>query len=76
MLSKIIVLLIALGTVRGQACPQSPVVLDLDVSRYLGRWFEIQVFPNTFQPNLACVSATYGYGGENNVTVYNEGVTL
>lgn len=56
-------------------CPTSPIIFDFDATKYLGRWFEIKVFPNFFQPDLSCVSATYGLGGENNVTVFNEGIT-
>jgi len=41
-------------------CPNIPTVASLNVTRYLGTWYEIQKFPTYFQPaTQKCVRATY-----------------
>ena len=74
---SLLVFIVGLGLSQAQSqnCPDSPVNLNFDAAKYLGVWYEIQVFPNPFQPDLSCVSATYGNGGTNNVTVLNKGLT-
>ena len=71
---KIVILAIVIGVIQAQSCPSSPVDLNFDAAQYLGRWYEIKVFPNFFQPDLTCVYATYGVGGVNNITVFNQGI--
>lgn len=50
-----------------QAIPQ------LDVSRYLGRWYEIAKFPNQFQKKcVADTSAEYSLLGNGQISVVNQ----
>ncbi len=42
-------------------CPTVSTIHDLDVSKYLGRWHEIQRDRSlVFETGLDCVTATYG----------------
>ncbi|XVE53679.1 hypothetical protein DITRI_Ditri03aG0022000 [Diplodiscus trichospermus] len=49
------------------------VVKNLDVKRYMGRWYEIASFPSFFQPkNGANTRATYTLNEDGTVLVLNE----
>ncbi|KAL0382948.1 UNVERIFIED_CONTAM: Temperature-induced lipocalin-1 [Sesamum calycinum] len=49
------------------------VVKDLDVERYMGRWYEIASLPSRFQPrNGADTRATYTLNPDGTVHVLNE----
>lgn len=49
------------------------VVRDLDVNRYMGKWYEIASFPSFFQPrNGADTTATYTLNVDGTVHVLNE----
>ena len=37
---------------------------QIDLHRYMGRWYEIASFPNYFQKGCQCTTATYGFQGE------------
>lgn len=47
---------------------------NVDIARYMGRWFEIARFENSFEKGLANVSAVYTLNGDNTVSVVNSGV--
>jgi len=58
-------------------CPKVTVKSDFDVSRYIGTWYEIARYPNSFEdPESRCVKAVYGPSetGPNYITVINSGV--
>ncbi|OVA01348.1 Lipocalin/cytosolic fatty-acid binding domain [Macleaya cordata] len=49
------------------------VVKDLDIKRYMGRWYEIASFPSRFQPkNGINTRATYTLNEDGTVHVLNE----
>ncbi|XP_022999303.1 temperature-induced lipocalin-1-like [Cucurbita maxima] len=49
------------------------VMKDVDLERYMGRWYEIASFPSRFQPkNGANTRATYTLRDERTVNVLNE----
>ncbi|GLT25395.1 hypothetical protein SLA2020_005260 [Shorea laevis] len=49
------------------------VVRNLDIKRYMGRWYEIASFPSTFQPkNGVNTRATYTLKEDGTVNVLNE----
>ncbi|KAI9191493.1 hypothetical protein LWI28_009152 [Acer negundo] len=49
------------------------VVKNLDVERYMGRWYEIASFPSRFQPkNGVDTRATYSLNEDGTVHVLNE----
>lgn len=49
------------------------VVKGIDLSRYMGRWYEIASFPSFFQPrNGADTRATYTLNSDGTVHVLNE----
>jgi len=48
-----------------------PVVSNVDIERYAGKWFEIASFPMKFQKNCFCVTADYTPTDKGYVKVYN-----
>jgi len=50
-----------------------PVVQDLDISRYLGVWYEIARLPTSFEKGLVGVTATYTLRDDGNINVLNQG---
>lgn len=63
------------------ACQSPPVNRDLsvplttvefvDTERYLGRWYEIARFPNSFEENCEGVTADYGKRNDGLISVIN-----
>jgi apolipoprotein D and lipocalin family protein len=49
------------------------VVKDLDIERYLGKWYEISRYDNKFERGLVGVTATYSYRGDGKIMVVNSG---
>ena len=47
---------------------------NVDIERYMGKWFEIARFENSFEKGLMNVSAVYTLNGDNTVSVVNSGV--
>ena len=48
-------------------------VADLDLDRYLGRWYEIAKYPNAFEEGLVAVTADYGRRDDGDIRVLNAG---
>lgn len=46
----------------------------LDVSRYMGRWYEIARFENRFERGMTHVQATYTLQSDGKISVLNEGL--
>ena len=46
---------------------------NLDIEKYLGRWYEIARFPHSFEKNLAGVTATYSLRKDGKIRVVNQG---
>ena len=49
-------------------------VKELDLNRYLGKWYEIARFPHSFEKNLVGVTATYSLKENGKIEVLNEGL--
>lgn len=47
------------------------VVVNLDLERYLGKWYEIARFPNRFERNCAGVTAEYALKDDGKIQVVN-----
>jgi apolipoprotein D and lipocalin family protein len=58
----------------GCASPQPPlaVVDEVDLDRYLGRWYEIASFPQRFQRGCVASTATYTRRDDGRIGVVNE----
>lgn len=50
-----------------------PVALEVDLQRYMGKWYEIARFPHFFEKDLDCVSATYTLREDGRIDVLNQG---
>lgn len=48
-------------------------VADLDLDRYLGKWYEIARFPNSFEKDLVGVTAEYSLMENGKIKVVNSG---
>ncbi len=51
-----------------------PVICDLDLTRYLGKWYEIARLPHKFEDGLENVTATYRLQDDGKIEVLNEGI--
>jgi len=49
------------------------VVEDLDINRYLGKWYEIARYDHRFERNLVGVTATYSFRKDGKIKVVNSG---
>ena len=73
----LLALLIALSaqpaTAQRYGDPSRPIaaINDLDLTRYLGRWYEIARFPNRFERGCAAVTADYALMPDGTISVRN-----
>jgi len=51
----------------------SSTVENVDIERYMGRWYEIARFPNRFEKNLVGVTADYSLNKNGRIKVVNSG---
>ncbi|XP_003926237.1 apolipoprotein D [Saimiri boliviensis] len=63
------------GAAEGQTfhlgkCPMPPVQENFDVNKYLGRWYEIEKIPTTFEKGR-CIQANYSLMDNGNIKVLN-----
>jgi lipocalin len=74
-----VVLILAASLISGCAITGAPVldniqtVVQVDLERYAGVWYEIASLPTTFARNLVCVTATYTIMEDGKVQVLNQG---
>ena len=54
-----IIFLSSCSVLTGKIYPPLEVVSNVDVNKYLGRWYEIARYPNWFQENCFAVTADY-----------------
>lgn len=48
-------------------------VKEVDIYRYLGRWYEIARFPHSFEKGLVGVTAEYSFRKDGKIRVINQG---
>jgi lipocalin len=48
-------------------------VKNVDLKRYVGKWYEIARFDHSFEKNLVGVTATYSFRDDGKIKVLNEG---
>ena len=73
MLSKVQVLLVTLViSISGWATPSDPtVVSNVDLTKYVGTWYEVAHAPNFFQRNCVRSTAEYQIIDASSITVHN-----
>jgi apolipoprotein D and lipocalin family protein len=70
---SILLITIAFSTASAQAADAMQAIPKLDVSRYLGRWYEIAKFPNQFQKKcVSDTSAEYSLLANGQISVLNQ----
>jgi apolipoprotein D and lipocalin family protein len=52
--------------------PDLKVVSQLDLNRYLGKWYEMAAIPQFFQKNCVAATATYSLKDDDSIVVFNE----
>ena len=50
--------------------------MEIQLSKYLGRWYEIARIPSKFQPDLTNVTAEYSLMDNGNIKVVNSGYSF
>ncbi len=73
MKSKIPLLAILLGLISCKSESKLNTVEQVDLQRYLGKWYEIARLPNRFEKGLVCVTATYSLKENGKINVLNQG---
>ena len=61
-----------LGMGARESLPPLQVVPQVDLSRYMGTWYEIARFPHRFQEGCVATKATYALREDGKVDVLNE----
>ena len=61
----------ACATIPAREDPPLQVVSQVDINRYLGRWYEIARYPNWFQENCYAVTADYELSEDGFIRVVN-----
>ena len=56
--------LVVWGTRTRASRPPLEVVPQVDLTRYMGTWYEIARFPHRFEKGCVAAKATYTYAGE------------
>lgn len=59
-------------TTERNGLPELPVVSSVDLSRYVGTWYEIASFPQSFQEGCTATTATYAIRTDGQIDVVNK----
>lgn len=54
--------------------PITPTTTEIDLNRYLGKWYQIAALPQLFSFNTKCVTAEYSLNPDGSVKVVNSQV--
>ncbi|XP_052233291.1 LOW QUALITY PROTEIN: apolipoprotein D-like [Dreissena polymorpha] len=79
MLTKVAIVLFACAYVSAQVphlgkCPHVTVVQNLNVTKYLGGWYEIEKFFFFHRGQETCIKANYSLKSDGHILVYNRGL--
>lgn len=74
MRNQLLILLAIWGLFSCDSGKELPVVHQVDLKRYSGKWYEIARMPSRFEKGLKCVSATYTLLPNGNIEVWNQGI--
>lgn len=61
------------GCTNDKTMTNTETVKNLDLNRYLGKWYEIARFPHSFEKGLVGVTATYSMREDGKIKVVNQG---
>lgn len=53
------------------SCPETTVVENFDLERYLGLWYEVRTYPVSWRLNGRCTTANYGLYPNGTVSILN-----
>lgn len=66
--------IILLFTACGSGERPLDTVDQVDLEKYMGKWYEIERLPNKFEAGLKCVTAEYALLDNGNIRVLNSGI--
>lgn len=73
-LTFIIVFILSISSCKAQnSMIDKTVVNDLDIEKYLGKWYELARYDHKFERDLVGVTATYSYREDGKLKVLNSG---
>ena len=72
-LMMILVFMLTSCGMKKEEIKKMDLVKQVDLERYMGTWYEIARFPNSFEKNLVGVTATYSLKENGKVDVLNQG---
>ncbi|ESO82949.1 hypothetical protein LOTGIDRAFT_197767 [Lottia gigantea] len=55
-------------------CPKTQPQKHLDLTKYLGKWYELYKLPNLFENKQECVTANYSMKADGHIKVLNSGI--
>jgi apolipoprotein D and lipocalin family protein len=64
---------ISCQTFKNSKTMDKSTVKELDINKYMGKWYEIARLPNSFEKNLVGVTADYSHLKEGRFNVVNKG---
>ncbi|HRH56010.1 MAG TPA: lipocalin family protein [Chitinophagales bacterium] len=70
-----IVALLSSGCIPTNLTPINTVSTEIDLNRYLGKWYQIAALPQFFSFNAKCVTAEYSLNSDGSVKVVNKQIT-
>lgn len=53
-------------------CNQLQVKDDFDLSRFLGKWYEVYAYPHTISLDATCVTSTYVFDDDENILIFSQ----
>lgn len=63
------------GCIPTNLTPISTPNIELDLNRYLGKWYQIAALPQIFSFNASCVTAEYSLNTDGSIKVLNKQIT-
>jgi len=73
MMRNLLILLTILSLFSCKANRELSTVEEVNLEKYVGRWYEIARLPNKFEEGLKCVTATYSLKKNGKIEVLNKG---
>jgi len=66
------VLLLAAGCSTARGLPPLQTAPQVDLTQYIGTWFQIAAFPTSFEEGCVGTQVTYAFGNDGDLTVFDE----
>lgn len=71
-MKEIFITILLLTTINALIANELKTVSYVDLNKYLGKWYEVGRYPNSFQKNCYQSTATYSLNQDGSISVLNE----